>query len=372
MSPKRSRILGLVRPDVWDIEPYSAVEPPERLASRAGLTKEQIIKLDANENPYGCSPAVGRALSEFDEYHIYPDTICGDVQELLQGYIGAPADSIIVGNGSDEIIDLIMRLFLSPGEKVINCPPTFGYYASSAAFCAGKVVRVPRLSDHGLDVEGIVKAIDGSTKIVVIASPNNPTGNCVKTGELTEILDTGLAVIVDEAYGEFSGKTVLPLTSEYDNLIVLRTFSKWAGLAGLRFGYGVFPTALVEQAMKLKPPYNVNLAAQVAVRASLADLDDLMDKVRLIRVERDRLYGELQRIDFLVPYPSEANFILCKLLRGDLQHVKHELEGQGVFLRYYSDPLLSNCLRISVGTPEQNDYVLEKLRSMGSTLPANS
>lgn len=368
MNDRKPSVCNLIRPDIWNIEPYAAVEPVEKLAARAGIPVEQVIKLDANENPYGCSPAVRRALAEFEGYHIYPDPLCTQMQELLQRYIGAPADRIIVGNGSDEIIDIVTRLFLKPGEKVIICPPTFGYYQSSADFCAATIVRVPRKSDYSVDVEAVIDAIDQSTKLVFIASPNNPTGNSIPESELHLILETGVAVVVDEAYGEFAGKTVLHLTDEYDNLIVIRTFSKWAGLAGLRFGYGIFPTVLVPHALKMKPPYNVNLAAQVAVRASLEDIDCLLDRVNLIRSERERLYDQLKKLDFLIPHKSEANFILCRLLQGELGSVRQAMESQGVFLRYYSDPLLSNCLRISVGTPEQNDAVVQKLRVVGSTL----
>ncbi|MBI2953946.1 MAG: histidinol-phosphate transaminase [Chloroflexi bacterium] len=363
-----SRIRGLIRPDIWDIDPYAAVEPVERLAARVGVPVEQVIKLDANENPYGCSPEVQRALASFSRYHIYPDPLCSEMQEILQRYTGAAADRILIGSGSDEIIDILMRLFLRPGDKVIVCPPTFGYYQSSAAFCAAELVRVPRQGDYGIDVDGVVQAVDGATKLIFIASPNNPTGNTIGEHELRVMLETGVAVVVDEAYAEFSGKTVLPLTDEHDNLIVLRTFSKWAGLAGLRFGYGILPMVLVQQAIKMKPPYNVNLAAQIAVKASLEDIENLIDRVNTIRGERERLYNGLKELDYLLPHPSEANFILCRVVRGGLGRVRQALEGRGIFVRYYSDPLLDGCLRISVGTPDQNAVVLERLREIGSAL----
>lgn len=370
MNDKASRILELMRPDIWDIEPYAAVEPPERLAERIGVPLNKVIKLDANENPYGCSPKVRRALAEFDRYHIYPDPLCAEMQELLQQYTGAPADRVVLGNGSDEIIDILMRLLLTPGDNVITCPPTFGYYQSSAAFCGAKVVRVPRKWNYGIDVDAVIDAVDEKTKLIAIASPNNPTGNAVGEFELRALLETGIVVLIDEAYSEFSGNTMLPLTEEHENLIIARTFSKWAGLAGLRFGYGIFPMALVPHVLKMKPPYNVSLAAQVAVKASLDDLEYLLEKVNLIRAERERLFAELKELDFLESYPSEANFILCKLRRGELAYVRKSMESQGIFLRYYSDPLLANCLRISVGTPEQNDVVLEKLRALDqSPLP---
>ncbi|MCL5960252.1 MAG: histidinol-phosphate transaminase [Chloroflexi bacterium] len=357
-------IESAIRADLRDVKPYAAVEPPERLAEKAGIPRDRVLKLDANENPYGCSPRVPEALARYDRYHIYPDAICAESRELISRYVGVEAERVVVGNGSDEIIDLVFRLFVNPGEDIISCPPTFGYYSSSAASCGGTLRNVERGSAYQIDVPGILARMDERVKVIVIASPNNPSGNLIARDDLIELLSTGVPVLVDEAYAEFSGQSFIPLSANYDNLIVARTFSKWAGLAGLRIGYGIFPRTLVDYILKIKPPYNVNVAAQAAVNASLRDVDYLRDKVRTIVSEKNRLASELKEISFLSPHPSEANFILCVLTRGELGAIRAILEGHGIFFRYYDDPGLRNCLRISVGTPDQNDRVLATLREI--------
>ena len=222
-------------------------------------------------------------------------------------------------------------------------------------------MRVPRDEAFDVDLDAVLAEIRAGAKLFIVASPNNPTGNPVAEDTLRAILETGIPVLVDEAYGEFAGHSALPLTRDFDNLIVARTFSKWAGLAGLRVGYGIFAPALVPHIIKIKPPYNVNNAAQVAVRASLDDLDHLRERVSLIVAERERLTAGLADLGFLRTYPSQANFVLCRLLRGQLADLRHRLDHQGIFFRYYSDPALKNCFRISVGTPEQTDIVLGAL-----------
>ncbi|MBI4320738.1 MAG: histidinol-phosphate transaminase [Chloroflexi bacterium] len=368
MTAADNSIEKLIRPDIWGLEPYAAVDPPEVLARRCGLAPEQVLKLDANENPYGCSPAVHRALAKYAGYHIYPDPLCSETRNLLAGYVGVDAERILVGNGSDEIIDLVMRLFLREGEGIVICPPTFGYYASSVASCAGKVQSVPRDAAFEVDAEAVLEEIREGAKLFVVASPNNPTGNILDTTALCRVLETGIPVLVDEAYGEFAGQSALPLTREYENLIVARTFSKWAGLAGLRVGYGIFPKVLVPHLLKIKPPYNVNNAAQAAVKASLTDIEFLLERVKLIVAERDRLMEGLRRLGFLHPYPSQGNFVLCRLVRGDLRDLRARLEKKGIFFRYYGDPALKNCFRISAGTYEQTNRVLEELAQIGESL----
>ena len=172
-------------------------------------------------------------------------------------------------------------------------------------------------------------------------------------------------VVVDEAYFEFSGVTVAPLVPQHENLIVLRSFSKWAGLAGLRIGYGVFPTSLVEHLLKIKQPYNINVAAQIAVKESFADIDCLNDTVKAIVAERERLLAKLEKLRFLKPWPSQANFIYCAVLDGDARTIYKELQKKGIFIRYFDTPLLKNSLRISVGKPEHTDVLIEALQEIG-------
>jgi histidinol-phosphate aminotransferase len=261
-----------------------------------------------------------------------------------------------------------MRLFLRPGDAIINCPPTFGMYSFDAAICGAEVVEVPRRADFSLDVEGVrQQALETSPvkNLLFINSPNNPDGRLTSREDLLRLLELPLVVVVDEAYAEFSGTSVVDLVPEHPNLIVLRTFSKWAGLAGLRIGYGIFPMGIIQHLWKIKQPYNVNVAAQAAALASLADLDYLRANVQRIVAERERLYTELSKFDFLHPYPSRSNFILCRVLGRDARQLKLFLEREGILVRYFDKPYLRDCIRISVGKPEHTDALLAVLSRMG-------
>jgi histidinol-phosphate aminotransferase len=376
-------VEDFLRPDIYEMEEYIPIEPFEVLSARLDLPAERIIKLDGNENPYGSSPRALAALADYRGYHIYPDPEHTLLREAIQDYVGVDNAHIMFGAGSDELIDLIMRLFLQPGDAIINCPPTFGMYSFDAAICGAQVVEVPRRSDFSLDVEGIRRQASGENppqKLLVVNSPNNPDGSLTSREDLLQLLQLPLVVVVDEAYAEFSGVSLVDLVPEHPNLIVLRTFSKWAGLAGLRIGYGVFPLGIIKHLWKIKQPYNVNVAAQAAALASLEDLDYLRANVQRIVAERERLFAELEKFDFLRPYPSQSNFILCRVLspvlspveglskgrvRGrDARELKLSLERKGILIRYFNKPGLRDCIRISIGKPEQTEVLLQALHEV--------
>ena len=195
----------------------------------------------------------------------------------------------------------------------------------------------------------MIGAITDRTKLIFLATPNNPTGNVTPREEILSLIKTGLPVVIDEAYYEFSGETVMPLTNEYKNLMVLRSFSKWAGLAGLRVGYGVFPSRIAAAMMAIKIPHNVSIAAEIAVKESLEDIDYLQGRVKALIAERTRLFSELQSIKWLKAYPSKANFIFCAVLRGSAGDLHQQLQKKGVLVRYFDNPLLKNSIRISIG-----------------------
>jgi histidinol-phosphate aminotransferase len=257
-----------------------------------------------------------------------------------------------------------VRLFVGPGDEVINSVPTFDLYRFSTEICGGTVINVNRDGNFAIDVKGIKAAINRKTKLILLATPNNPTGNVVPRSELLEIIDTGVPIVVDEAYYEFSGETVVPLTSGYKNLMILRSFSKWAGLAGLRIGYGIFPPRIVGYLMAIKIPHNVSVAAEIAVRESLADLEYLQGKVKAIIVEKVRLFAELQKVSWLKPYPSQANFIYCAVSKGSASELHQKLQRQGILVRYFDRPLLKNSIRISVGKPAHTDALIKALRGL--------
>jgi len=232
----------------------------------------------------------------------------------------------------------------------------------------GNLVEVARDENFAVRVEAVKAAINKRTKIIAVVNPNSPTGTLTPQKDILEIIDSGLPVLVDEAYYEFSGETVAPLVSRYSNLMVLRTFSKWAGLAGLRVGYGIFPPKIAEYLLRIKQPYNVNMAAQLAVQESLKDLDYLMDKVKAIVAERERLFAELDKLEWLKPFPSRANFILCLVLNGKARELQQELQNRGILVRYFDQPLLRNYIRISVGKPEHTEALIKALKEIGREL----
>ena len=358
-------IERLIRPDLVSFSGYAASKSPETLAGKVEVPIESIIKLDANENPYGCSPRVNQALAACSDINIYPDAGQTELRELLQEYTGVGAEHIVGSAGSDQLIDLILRLFVAPGDEVINCIPTFAMFRFFTELCGGTPVEVPRDEDFAVRVDAVKAAITKKTKIILLATPNNPTGTIIPRQDILEILDTGLPVLVDEAYYEFAGETVAPLVGQYKNLMVLRTFSKWAGLAGLRIGYGLFPPKIADYLLRIKEPYCVNIAALVAVRESLKDIDYLMGTVKAIIAERERLFVELQKIKWIKPFPSWANFILCSVLNGKARELQQELQNRGILVRYFDQPLLRDCVRISVGKPEHTDALIKALKELG-------
>ena len=355
-------------PHIRGLDVYEGVEPVEVMAERAGIPPEKIIRLNGNENPYGPSPAVAKALAEFPNFNHYPDPEQRQLRQALSGYVGVDPERIIAGNGSDELIDMLFRMFIGPGDNIINLTPTFGMYSLGAEICGGQAVSVPRDAEFEIDLEGVKLAITPRTKAIVVCSPNNPTGNMPREAEVRALLDTGILVIVDEAYYEFSGQTLMPLLDEYPNLVVLRTFSKWAGLAGLRIGLGAMHPDLARTMMSVKPPYNVNLAAETALIASLDDMPALLERVNAIVVERERMHGLLSAIPTVKPYPSRANFILCQLPEGSGQQVFEDLCNRGIFLRHWNNSRLKDCVRTSVGFPEENDAVAAALTELTSPL----
>ncbi len=356
-----------VRAHLESLPPYTPIEPFEVLSARLGRAPSQIVKLDANENPYGPLPVVRDALSKLDFPHIYPDPESRALRKALARFTGVGEEYLLTGSGADELIDLLMRVFLEPGDCILSCPPTFGMYSFDAELNAARCIEVPRNADFSLDVEAIRKAVETyRPKLFFIASPNNPDGSVIPSDMLDELLSLPTFVVLDEAYIEFAGENLgaglsrIRQVPSRENLVVLRTFSKWAGLAGLRIGYGAFPLWVMHTLWKSKQPYNVNVAASVAAQVSLEHTHELAKIVRLLKQERARLYAALQEIPYLIPYPTQSNFILCQVIGRNAAELKSRLaQEHGVFIRYFNKPGLRDHIRISVGRPEDTDALVE-------------
>ncbi|HEY6411259.1 MAG TPA: aminotransferase class I/II-fold pyridoxal phosphate-dependent enzyme, partial [Ktedonobacteraceae bacterium] len=251
------------------------------------------------------------------------------------------------------------------GDNIICCPPTFSLYTSVTTLCGAYVLEVPRTADYAVDVEGILEALTPETKMIILCSPNNPTGNPVDEADVLALLETGRIVVVDEAYVEFSDQPrgLAHLVPHYRNLVVLRTFSKWAGLAGLRIGYGLFPEWIGEYMRRAQCPFEVNLAGHIAAIETLKDLPYVLGSVRKIVKERERVFNVLASQAYLEPLPSQGNFILARVSNEDvdIRHVRTIVESNGILLRYFHHPYLRDFLRVTVGLPEHTDKLARAL-----------
>jgi histidinol-phosphate aminotransferase len=340
------------------------MDPPEVMAQRAGIPPERIIKLNGNENPYGGSEKAAEAVAN-TPLHVYPDPLQRRIRAALAEYTGMDEEYIVAGAGSDELIDLLFRLFISPGDRILDFDPTFAMYGFCARVAGGEIQMVPRDELFEIDLQAVRDAINDKTKIIFISSPNNPTGNMASDDQVRALLDTGLVVVIDEAYYEFSGETAAGLIEEYDNLVVLRTMSKWAGLAGLRIGYGIMDSALVNHIIDIKSPYNVNVAAEAAALASLEDSEYLLGNVHSIVDDRDSMFQALEEVDGLKPWPSHGNYILCQLDGHDKAvDMVDQLAARGIFVRNFGSDRLTDCFRVAIGTPEENAIFLTAVREI--------
>lgn len=338
----------LVRNNIRTLKPYSS--------ARSEFEGSAEIFLDANENSFG-SPAG-------DGYNRYPDPLQKELKDHIAKIKKLDTSHIFVGNGSDEAIDILFRIFCEPGnDEVITCPPTYGMYRVSAEINDVLVREVPLTTQFGLDIEGIKSAISERTKMLFICSPNNPTGNLMKREAIIKLagLFDGI-VAVDEAYIDFARQPSFSTELEhFPNIVVLQTFSKAWGMAGLRVGSAFASADIVELMNRVKPPYNVSGIAQTAIIDAMRESDSVDRWVGEIVGQRKRLARELTTFRFVMEvYPSDANFLLVRVMNA--RSVYRHLVGENIVVRDRSTVLLcDDCLRITVGTPSENDQLMEAL-----------
>lgn len=346
-------IERLVRPNIRTLEPYSS--------ARKEFSGRGRIFLDANENPFG-SPIPGA-------HNRYPDPLQTGLKDLIAARFGVAPESIFVGNGSDEAIDLLFRVFCEPRtDNVIICPPTYGMYEVSAAINDVSVRRASLTARFGLDREAIADATDDRSKLLFICSPNNPTGNAFDPDEIARIAsDFGGIVVVDEAYGEFSDRgSMITRLADHENVVVLRTFSKAWGLAALRVGFAVAGAGIVGLLNNIKPPYNVSGIAQDAIIDAFRNEVRVAESVAMTIAGRDRLAADLSRLRSVERvFPSDANFLLVRI--GDADGAYRFLLSRGIVVRNRNNvELCEGCLRITIGDDHENDAVLAALKDFES------
>ncbi len=354
----RGDLESLVRPWAQAVGEYQRQAPP-------AVTPPRNVRLDWNESPYGPSPRAREAIARFDHAHRYPDIEARELREALGSYVGMPADQIVAGAGLDDVFNTMAMLLIEPGDEVIISEPTFGLYRSLFSLHGATVTDVPLDTGFRLDVERMLAAIGSRTKLVIVCNPNNPTGTLFDSNAIERIVaEAGCLVAIDEAYAEFAGVAHIPLMERYDNVAVLRTMSKFAGLAGLRVGYGAFPEQLIPHLRRVMPAFcNVSAISAAAAVASLNDQDHLQETVARIVADRDALAVELGRLPGVIPLPSSTNFLLVRLPVADAGPVVAELARRGVFVRHFPRPDMGivSCLRVTVGTPEENQIFLAEL-----------
>lgn len=338
------------------------------LPSRPQALPERLIRLDMNESPYGPSPKARAALAAFDQTHRYPDFGQTRLREALSAYTGIPAEQIVAGAGLDDVLTTLCNLVLDPGDELIISEPTFGVYRMLASLHGGVTINAPLTTDFQLDPDAVLAAITPRSRIVIICTPNNPTGNVLDRASIEQICaGAPCIVVIDEAYAEFAGASHIPLMAKYPNVMIGRTMSKFAGMAGMRVGYGLFPVSLVPFLHTATPPFhNVGMASVEAVVASLDDLDYLNGVVTRIVADREALADQLRELPGVSPLPSATNFILVRLPVENAEGIVHDMADRGVLVRHFGRPELGiqDCLRVTVGTTEENEIFLQTLQEV--------
>lgn len=358
MDKIKKKVEDLIRPEIRALKAY-------HVPDATGM-----VKLDAMENPYSLPEAARREwLETLQQVSLnrYPDPEARRLRARLRAALSVPPDmELMLGNGSDELIQIILMAVSKPGAVVLAPTPTFVMYEMIAAFTGMKFTGVPLAPDFSLDMPAMIKAVETHLPVAVFLSyPNNPTGNLFARADIERLtaLSPGL-VILDEAYHAFAGDSFMDRLGQHDNLLVMRTLSK-QGLAGLRLGVLAGPAPWLAEFNKLRLPYNIGTLTQVSAEVALSRLAMLDDQARHIRTERDKLFQALTALDGLQAWPSRANFILFRVEKGDADKVFAGLRTRGVLIKNLNaagGPLRS-CLRVTVGTPEENASFLRALEA---------
>jgi len=359
----------MARPEIRDLPIYSPGLDIDDVKRRYGVG--EVIKLASNENPLGpSSKAVEAMRSCLDDVSLYPDGACVSLRNKLAGKLGVAPERLIFGNGTDEVIDLIFFAFFNPGDVAIMGDPTFSsYYLSGAT--VGATVRYLPLSDHRHELDAMVSAVDDRTKALFVGTPHNPTGTICDADELERALAAlppDVLLVWDEAYVEYVDDPDYPdslaYVDDHPNLVVLRTFSKCYGLAGLRIGYGIAHPDAVTYLEKVRPPFNVNRLAQVAAIAALDDAQHLELSRKMNAEGRRYLFDELDSLG-MRPVPTQANFILFTY-QGVVEKLPQRLLERGIIVRDGGALGFPGRIRLTVGTPGQNRIVIDAIKELAA------
>ena len=340
----------LVRNNVKKMSSYSSARDDFKKEN-----EKKLIYLDANESPF--DNGINR----------YPDNKHDELKKVVSGIKNVNINQVVFGNGTDEILDLIVRVFCNPSEdKIITLPPTYGMYDVIAKTNGVENIEIPLKSDFSIDKNEILKLSSKKTKILFLCSPNNPTGNSFDTNDLTDLIKgfNGV-VVVDEAYIDFSSKqSLISLIEDNNNLIITQTMSKAYGMAGIRLGMGFSNEKIINYLNKIKPPYNINVLTERKAIEELNKIDEIEKNINIVLNQRNQLVSCLEKLDFVEKiYKSDANFLLVKVDNADLRY--NQLLENGIVVRNRSNqPLCQNCLRITIGTKNENTSLIKTLNEL--------
>lgn len=367
MASKRpSWIKQRISPHILSIPPYVPGKPVAELARELGIA--EAIKMASNENPLGPSPLAVKALEgHLLQSHVYPESSAPELRTAIASKLGLEPDSIILGNGSDEIMEMTAHVFLQPGDEAVMAENAFSMYRICVEAFGGRAVRVP-LQNYRSDLRAMASAVTERTKVVFLAVPNSPTGTIVSRGEFESFLKDlpkgQLVLVVDEAYREYVQETDCPHGLDYIGgdlpILVLRTFSKIYGLAGLRVGYGLGAPWLIELLNRVRPPFNVNSLAQAGAAAALNDVEHLERSRSMTRAGMEYIVQELQAMDFET-IPSEANF-LTFCWDKNARPLYEALLKEGVIVRHLASFGMEKCIRVTVGRDSDNRRFVTALK----------
>ena len=355
-STKTRNISSLIRPEVRKLAAYHVDETPVR------------IKLDAMENPFLLPAAIRReiaAVVRTTPINLYPDPSARELKKAIASLWSMKPEQMVLGNGSDELIQAVILAF---GGPVLVPVPTFAMYDITSRALAQEVVSVPLDEDFDLDADLMLKkAKAAGAKVIFLACPNNPTGNRFSDKAIRTILNkANAAVVIDEAYFSFSGRTYLPLLGKHPNMIILRTLSK-IGFAGLRIGVLAASQNIVSELNKIRLPYNINSLSQAVAVTALKHREVVERQISRLISEREKLYNELSQLTGVTAYPSETNFIMIRTA-SDAARIHEKLKRAGILIKNLNKPgPLKNCLRVTVGTPEENREFIKTLRNILAT-----
>jgi len=348
------------------LESYTPEKTTENVAKQYGLSSADIVKLNFNENLYVPRVRFAALLNEVAEecdLRLYPQEEEEKLREAITEYLTLPKACVAVGNSSDEVMDRITRLFLEKGDRVVTFAPTFSVFRYCAKYQGADYVSVPLRKDFKLDVEAMHEAFTPKAKLLYLCSPNNPTGNQFGLDEVEALIEEFPGIVmVDEAYGEYADYSVVPLINKYENLVVLRTFSKAFGLAGLRLGYAVANPTLANAVNKLPAPYAINIVSLTMGRKLLENVDVMKAAVAALKAERGKLINELNEIRGVEAFDSRANFVLFNVDKP-FEDVYVNMLKRGLIIKKLGKLLeYENCLRATVGLPDMNAKLLNALR----------